>query len=103
MSPQDYERLLVAAHLAHFHKKWGFSIKKVNWTFLHGLAVAINVDFVAVVVIVVIAVVIVVIVVIVVVVVVIVVVVVVFVVVSRRRCRRFRRRIPSSSPVVPSP
>ena len=31
MSPQDYERLLVAAHLAHFHKKWGFSIKKVNW------------------------------------------------------------------------
>ena len=31
MSPQDYERLLVAAHLAHFHEKWGFSIKKVNW------------------------------------------------------------------------
>jgi hypothetical protein len=23
MSPQDYEHLLVAAHLAHFHKKMG--------------------------------------------------------------------------------
>ncbi len=31
VSPQDYQRLLVAAHLVHFHKKWGFSIKKVNW------------------------------------------------------------------------
>jgi hypothetical protein len=31
MSPQDYEHLLVAAHLAHFHTKWGFSIKKVKW------------------------------------------------------------------------
>ena len=29
MSPQDYEHLLVAAHFAHFHTKWGFSIKKV--------------------------------------------------------------------------
>ena len=37
MSPQDYEHLLVAAHLAHFHTKWGFSIKKVNWNlFLEG-------------------------------------------------------------------
>ena len=27
VSPQDYERLLVAADLAHFHKRWGFSIK----------------------------------------------------------------------------
>jgi hypothetical protein len=31
MSPQVFEYLLVAAKLAHFHKKWGFSIKKVNW------------------------------------------------------------------------
>jgi hypothetical protein len=31
MSPQDYEHLLVAAHLAHFHTKWGFSIKKWKW------------------------------------------------------------------------
>ena len=31
MSSQDYEHLLVAAHLAHFHTKWGFFIKKVNW------------------------------------------------------------------------
>jgi hypothetical protein len=31
MSPQDYEHLLVAAHLAHFHTKWGFSIKKLKW------------------------------------------------------------------------
>jgi len=31
MSPQDYKHLLVAAHLAHFHTKWGFSIKKVKW------------------------------------------------------------------------
>jgi hypothetical protein len=37
MSPQDYKHLLVAAHLAHFHTKWGFSIKKVNWNlFLEG-------------------------------------------------------------------
>jgi hypothetical protein len=37
MSPQDYEYLLVAAHLAHFHQKRGFSIKKVNWKlFLEG-------------------------------------------------------------------
>jgi len=28
MSPQDYEHLLVAAHLAHFNTKWGFFIKK---------------------------------------------------------------------------
>jgi hypothetical protein len=33
MSPQAFEYLLVAAQLAHFHKKWGFSIKKVNWKF----------------------------------------------------------------------
>jgi hypothetical protein len=31
MSPQDYEHLLVAAYLAHFHTKWGFSIKKLKW------------------------------------------------------------------------
>jgi hypothetical protein len=31
MSPLAFEYLLVAAQLAHFHKKWGFSIKKVNW------------------------------------------------------------------------
>ncbi len=31
MSPQDYKHLLVAAHLAHFHTQWGFSIKKVKW------------------------------------------------------------------------
>jgi hypothetical protein len=31
MSPQAFEYLLVAAQLAHFHKKWAFSIKKVNW------------------------------------------------------------------------
>ncbi len=27
MSPQSYEYLLVAANLAHYHAKWGFSIK----------------------------------------------------------------------------
>ena len=27
ITPQDYEFLLVAANLAHFHKTWGFSIK----------------------------------------------------------------------------
>jgi len=31
MSPQAYERLLEAANLAHFHTKWGFSIKKRKW------------------------------------------------------------------------
>jgi hypothetical protein len=31
MSPKDYEYLLVAAQLAHFHTKWGFSIKKLKW------------------------------------------------------------------------
>jgi hypothetical protein len=31
MSPQAVENLLVAAQLAHFHKKWGFSVRKVNW------------------------------------------------------------------------
>ena len=31
MSPNDYEYLLVAAQLAHFHGKWGFSIKKLKW------------------------------------------------------------------------
>jgi hypothetical protein len=30
ISPQDYEYLLVAANLAHFHQTWGFSIKKVT-------------------------------------------------------------------------
>jgi hypothetical protein len=28
--PQDYEYLLVAAVLAHFHKRWGFSIKMMK-------------------------------------------------------------------------
>ena len=37
MSPQDYEYLLVAANLAHFHQKWGFSIKISKWKlFLEG-------------------------------------------------------------------
>jgi hypothetical protein len=27
MTPKDYEYLLVAANLAHFHKRWGFIIK----------------------------------------------------------------------------
>ena len=27
MTPKDYEYLLVAADLGHFHKRWGFSIK----------------------------------------------------------------------------
>ncbi len=31
MSPQDYEYLLVAANLAHFHQKQGFSIKILKW------------------------------------------------------------------------
>ncbi len=31
MSPQSFECLLVAANLAHFHTKWGFSIKKTKW------------------------------------------------------------------------
>jgi hypothetical protein len=31
MSPQAYEYLLVAANLAHFHTKWGFSTKKRKW------------------------------------------------------------------------
>ncbi len=28
--PKDYEYLLVAATLAHFHKRWGFSIKMMK-------------------------------------------------------------------------
>jgi len=37
MSPQDFEYLLVAANLAHFHQKWGFSIKISKWKlFLEG-------------------------------------------------------------------
>ena len=37
MSPQDYEYLLVAANLAHFHQTWGFSIKISKWKlFLEG-------------------------------------------------------------------
>jgi len=31
MSPQDYEYLLVAANLAHFHQKRGFSIRILKW------------------------------------------------------------------------
>ena len=37
MSPQDYEYLLVAANLAHFHQKRGFTIKILKWNlFLKG-------------------------------------------------------------------
>ena len=37
MSPQDYEYLLVAANLAHFHQKRGFSVKISKWKlFLEG-------------------------------------------------------------------
>ena len=37
MTPKDYEYLLVAADLAHFHKRWGFSIKIMKWKlFLEG-------------------------------------------------------------------
>ena len=31
ISPQAYEYLLVAANLAHFRTKWGFSVKKRKW------------------------------------------------------------------------
>jgi len=31
MSPQHYEYLLVAANMAQFHPKWGFSIKILKW------------------------------------------------------------------------
>jgi hypothetical protein len=30
ITPQDYEFLLVAADLAYFHKRWGFSIKMMK-------------------------------------------------------------------------
>ena len=37
MTPKDYEYLLVAANLAHFYKRWGFSIKMMKWNlFLEG-------------------------------------------------------------------
>ncbi len=37
MNPKDYESLLVAADLAHFHERWGFSIKMRKWNdFLKG-------------------------------------------------------------------
>jgi len=37
MTPKDYEYLLVGADLAHFHKRWGFSIKIMKWKlFLEG-------------------------------------------------------------------
>ncbi len=37
MTPKDYEYLLVAADLAHFHQRWGFSKKKMKWKlFLEG-------------------------------------------------------------------
>jgi hypothetical protein len=43
MSPQDYEYLLVAANLAHFHQKRGFSIKISKWKlFLKGHQFAIT-------------------------------------------------------------
>jgi hypothetical protein len=31
MSPQAFKYILVAAQLVHFHKKWGFSTKKLKW------------------------------------------------------------------------
>jgi hypothetical protein len=31
MSPQVYKYVLVAANLAIFHTKWGFSIKNIKW------------------------------------------------------------------------
>ena len=37
MTPKDYKYLLVPADLAHFHKRWGFSIKMMKWNlFLEG-------------------------------------------------------------------
>jgi hypothetical protein len=37
IAPHDYECLLVAANLAQFHPKWGFTIKIVQWKqFLEG-------------------------------------------------------------------
>ncbi len=46
MSPQDYEYLLVALDFAHFHKRWGFSIKMMKLKlFLEGhLFTTINCD-----------------------------------------------------------
>jgi hypothetical protein len=46
MTPKDYEFLLVAADLAHFHKRWGFSIKTTKLRlFLDGhLFTTINCD-----------------------------------------------------------
>jgi len=46
MMPKDYEYLLVAADLTHFHKRWGFSIKIMKWKlFLEGhLFTTINCD-----------------------------------------------------------
>ena len=44
MKPTDYESLLVSADLAHFHKRWGFSIKMSKWNdFLEGFT-TINCD-----------------------------------------------------------
>lgn len=44
MKPKDYESLLVSADLAHFHKRWGFSIKMSKWNdFLEGFT-TINCD-----------------------------------------------------------
>ena len=31
MAPLDYERLLAAANLAHYHPKWGFTILVDRW------------------------------------------------------------------------
>ena len=31
MTPHDYERLLAAANLAHYHPKWGFTILVDRW------------------------------------------------------------------------
>jgi hypothetical protein len=37
MTPHDYERLLAAANLAHYHPKWGFTILVDRWKmFLDG-------------------------------------------------------------------
>ena len=35
LTPEDYEFLLVAANLAHFHKRWGFSIKMMKLKLYH--------------------------------------------------------------------
>jgi hypothetical protein len=38
LTPQDYEFVLVAADLALFHKRYGFSIKLMKWSSLRDIA-----------------------------------------------------------------